>query len=240
MSTLTAFIFARGGSKGIPQKNIIPVAGKPLIAHSIACALASQSIGRVVVSTDDAQIASVARQYGAEVLVRPAELATDASPESLSWRHAINSFPELFSGKHAQPFISLPATSPLRAPQDVDTAVARFGKGDCDIVFGISPAHRNPYLNMVVIGENGWITLASGGSSAIRRQDVPDMYDITTCVYVASPAHVQQCAKLIDGRAAYVMIPPERALDIDSYFDLYLAELMLTHPYAAERKKESA
>lgn len=231
MSKLTAFIFARGGSKGVPHKNIYPVGGKPLIAHSIASALSSQSVGRVVVSTDDAQIAKAAKDHGAQVLNRPAELAADATPEVLAWRHAIDSFPDLFGGKHPQPFISLPATSPLRAPEDVDAAVARFRQTDCDVVFGITPSHRNPYLNMVTVGADNLIKIAISGSAAIRRQDVPDMYDITTCVYVASPAYVQTCTKLIDGRVGYVIIPPERSLDIDNYFDLYLAELMLTHPY---------
>lgn len=237
---LTAFIFARGGSKGVPGKNIYPVAGKPLIAHSIASALASRSVGHVVVSTDDAQIAKVSRQYGAKVLNRPAELASDTAAEILSWRHAIDSFPELFSGKNPQPFISLPATAPLRAPQDVDAAVMKFGKGGCDVLFGITPAHRNPYFNMAVITEDGLIKIAIGGSSAVRRQDVPDMYDITTCVYVANASYVQRCAKLTEGRVGHILIPPERALDIDTYFDLYLAELMLNHPYTSYMKDKAS
>lgn len=224
----TAFIFARGGSKGVPQKNIYPVAGKPLIAHSIQSALKSKSVNRIVVSTDDKAIAKAAQQYGAEVLNRPAELASDTAPEILAWRHALDSFPD------AKPFISLPATSPLRAPEDIDAAVARFNKGNCDIVFGITPSHRNPYLNMATINGKDLIEIIIGGSSAVRRQDVPDVYDITTCVYVARPDYVRSCTKLIDGRVGYVMIPPERALDIDTPFDMHLAELMLTHPYKAK------
>lgn len=230
-SNLTAFIFARGGSKGVKHKNIYPVAGKPLIAHSIASALSSKSVSRVVVSTDDARIAAAAKEYGAEVLERPAELAADTTPEVLAWRHAIDSYPELFLASEPKPFISLPATSPLRAAQDVDAAVARFRQTGCDIVFGISPAHRNPYLNMVVMDEDDLIRIAIGGSSAVRRQDVPAMYDVTTCVYVADAAYVQNCSRLMEGRVGYVLIPPERALDIDTHFDLYLAELMLAHPY---------
>uniref|UniRef100_UPI003F66515A acylneuraminate cytidylyltransferase family protein n=1 Tax=Aeromonas hydrophila TaxID=644 RepID=UPI003F66515A len=83
-----AFIFARGGSKGLPQKNIKPLDGKPLIQYSIETALATAGIEQVFVSTDDAAIASVARAAGAEIIERPAELATDTSPEWLSWRHA--------------------------------------------------------------------------------------------------------------------------------------------------------
>lgn len=230
----TAFIFARGGSKGVPGKNIYPVAGKPLIAHSIASALASSQIGRVVVSTDDDAIASTAKDFGAEVLMRPDALATDTAPEILAWRHAIDSNANLFTGPDAQPFISLPATSPLRAPNDIDAALTRFAKGDCEVVFGISPSHRNPYLNMVVINDDDTISIAMGGSTAVRRQDVPDMYDVTTCVYVASAEFVQECTRLIDGRVGYCIIPPERALDIDTPYDMHLAELLLTNPFNAK------
>jgi N,N'-diacetyl-8-epilegionaminate cytidylyltransferase len=232
----TAFIFARGGSKGVKGKNIYPLAGKPLIAHSIQSALGSTSVGRVIVSTDDEQIAQVSRQFGAQVLNRPAELAADATPEILAWRHAIDSFPELFSGSNAQPFISLPATSPLRASADVDAAVARFRNHPCDVLFGISPAHRNPYLNMVTIDAQGFISIAISGSAAVRRQDVPEMYDVTTCVYVGDAKYIQSCAKLMEGRVGYVIIPPERALDIDTHYDLHLAELMLAHPYTPSDK----
>ena len=230
----SAFIFARGGSKGVKQKNIASVAGKPLIAHSILSALQSRFINRVIVSTDDAQIARVARNWGADVLNRPAELASDTAAEILSWRHAIDSYPKLFGNNAPQPFISLPATSPLRAPEDIDNAITTFRQTQCDVLFGISPAHRNPYLNMVTINDEGHINIAISGSSAVRRQDVPAMYDVTTCVYVADAAYVQRCSKLMEGRVGYVMIPPQRALDIDTYFDLHLAELLLTHPFKGQ------
>jgi len=229
--SLTAFIFARGGSKGVPHKNIYPVAGKPLIAHSIEGALASSTVDRVVVSTDDEGIAQAALAHGAQVLERPAELAGDTSPEIMAWRHAIDSFPALFAGPAAQPFISLPATSPLRAPADIDAAVARFRDHPCDVLFGISPAHRNPHLNMVTVDAQGFIHIAIAGSAAVRRQDVPEMYDVTTCVYVGNAGYIQSCTRLMEGRVGYVVIPPERALDIDTPYDIHLAELLLTRPF---------
>lgn len=232
----TAFIFARGGSKGIPQKNIYPAAGKPLIAHSIECALGSRHVSRVVVSTDDDEIAAVSRAHGAQVLARPAELAQDASPELLAWRHAIQSLPQLFSGAEPQPFISVPATSPLRASADVDAALERFASHPCDVLFGVSPAHRNPYLNMVTVDGDGLLHIAVPGSGAVRRQDVPEMFDVTTCVYVARADYIMSCERLMEGRVGHVVIPPERALDIDTLFDLYLAELMLSRPFAVWQK----
>lgn len=226
---LTAFIFARGGSKGIINKNIKEVAGKPLIAHSILCALESKFINKVIVSTDDPAIAEISKSYGAEVLMRPPELATDNSPEILSWKHAIEAT-KSSSGAETI-FISLPATSPLRSPVDVDNAIIRYEKKDCDIVFGITPSHRNPYLNMVSIDDQHLIHIAIEGSQSFRRQDVPKMYDITTSVYVSGTNYISSCAKLMEGKVGYILIPPERSLDIDEEYDLYLANIQLTNPY---------
>lgn len=232
----TAFIFARGGSKGVPQKNIVTVAGKPLIAHTIETALASHSINRVVVSTDDEAIAKISREYGADTLMRPCELAQDTTPELLAWHHAMACEDKIFSGDAPQPFISLPATSPLRSAEDIDNAVLRYEKGDCDIVFGISPAHRSPYLNMVTINKHDHIEVMMAGSNAVRRQDVPDAYDITTCVYVGNAEYVRTCKQLMQGRVGYITIPTERALDIDTQYDVYLADLLLSHTYTAANK----
>lgn len=236
----TAFIFARGGSKGVKDKNIRVVGGKPLIAHSIASALASQAIGRVVVSTNDARIAEAARSYGAQVLDRPDDLAGDTTPELLAWRHAIDRHEDLFNGPQAQPFISLPATSPLRSHEDVDAAVARFREQSCDILFGVTPAHRNPWLNMVRVGEDGFLQVVMPGSSAVRRQDVPPVYDVTTCVYVGDAGYLRRCERLMQGRVGYVIIPPERSLDVDTHFDLHLADLMLTHPFGPPAREAAA
>lgn len=225
----TAFIFARGGSKGVKDKNIRMVAGKPLIAHSIEPALASQYIDKVIVSTDSERIADVAKQHGAEILMRPAELAGDKSPELLAWKHAIECNRELFQGHET--FISLPATSPLRSTEDIDTAIEKFRKGECDILFGISSAHRNPYLNMVKVNSDDLIEIVNPGSKAVRRQDVPEVYDVTTCVYVGNVGYILFCQSLMEGKVGYVEIPVQRSLDIDTEYDLYLADLMISHPF---------
>jgi len=224
----TAFIFARGGSKGIKDKNIKPVAGKPLLAHAIECAQASASIDRVFVSTDSEKIADVASDFGAEILMRPGEIAGDTSPEILAWRHAVDNAPGL---QMEALFISIPATAPLRQPVDVDNAIARYKKGDCDIVMGISASHRNPYLNMVTVNENGYIKVMLYDPSIKRRQDAPVVYDITTCVYVSGFDYIRSCSSLMEGKVGYVEIPPERALDIDEEFDLYLADMILRYPF---------
>ncbi len=226
----TAFVFCRGGSKGIPDKNIRPVAGKPLLTWAVEGALRSRYVSRVVVSTDSERIAAVATDAGADVLMRPDELATDTASELLAWRHAISAEDAALAGT----FISLPATSPLRAPEDVDRGIERFYAGDCDIVFGVSPAHRSPFLNMVTRDAKGLIHLVNPGLGATRRQDVPEVFDITTCVYVGSVPYIETCSSLMSGRVAGIDIPVERALDIDTPFDLHLAELLLRHPFETE------
>lgn len=223
----TAFIFARGGSKGVVDKNIRVVAGKPLIAHTILCALGSKYVKRVVVSTDSEKIIEVARNFGAEILLRPNEFATDTSPELLSWKHAISAY----DSKLSSLFISLPATSPLRTPDDVDRSIEKFLASNYDVQFGITPSHRNPYLNMVKINKNETLEIVIPGSSAVRRQDVPKVYDVTTSVYVAHTNYVLSCESIMQGAVGYIEIPSERSLDIDTEFDLYLADLILSSPF---------
>lgn len=224
-----AFIFARGGSKGVRDKNIRTVAGKPLIAHSIESALASRYIERVIVSTDSEKISTVAREHGAEVLVRPDELAGDTTPELLAWKHAIEAFRTQINDTAT--FISLPATSPLRIPEDINAAIEEFQRGQCDILFGITQSHRNPFLNMVTITDANLLKVVNAGSNAVRRQDVPEVYDVTTCVYIGDPEYILSCEKLMQGRVGFIKIPVERSLDIDSEYDLYLADLVLAHPF---------
>ena len=123
-----AFIFARGGSKGLPGKNIRPLGGKPLIAWSIEHALAIKRIARVIVSTDSEEIAAVARDYGAEVpFIRPAELARDDSPEWLAWRHALNFLRET-TGELPEVMVSVPTTAPLRLALDIENCLDEYEK----------------------------------------------------------------------------------------------------------------
>lgn len=223
-----AFIFARGGSKGLPGKNIRLLGGKPLIAWSIEHALAVERIGRVIVSTDSDEIAAVARQYGAEVpFMRPAELARDDSPEWLAWRHALNYLADTAGGL-PEAMVSLPATAPLRIPQDIENCLDEFQKGDADMVITVSEAHRSPYFNMVKTNSDGSVGLVIPPQSKItRRQDVPTVYDMTTVAYVADPTFVMTRNAVFDGRVRAVHVPVERAIDIDTLLDFQIAECLL-------------
>ena len=163
-SNLTALVFARGGSKGVLKKNLRELNGCPLIAHAIKCAYGTEYIERVIVSTDSEEIASVARDYGAYTpFMRPAELASDESPELFSWRHAIEQLDDYFNNGLNPPFISIPTTAPLRSPKDIEQAITKYYNAhrSLDMVLGLSESHRNPYLNMAVIQKDNTISIVN-------------------------------------------------------------------------------
>jgi CMP-N-acetylneuraminic acid synthetase len=220
-----AFIFARGGSKGLPGKNIRPFGGKPLIAWSIEHALAVEGIDRVIVSTDSESIALVARNHGAEVpFMRPAELARDDSPEWFAWRHALDFLRES-TGSLPKLMVSVPATSPLRTPLDIERCIDEYENGEADIVVTITDAHRNPHFNMVKIRTDGTVGLVNPPTSAIfRRQDAPVVYDMATVCYVANPEFVMSRNSTFEGRVRAVHVPIERSIDIDTLIDFQIAE----------------
>lgn len=228
---VVAFVFARGGSKGLPRKNLRLLAGKPLLAWSIETARASARIDRVVVSTEDAEIAEVARACGAEVpFMRPAELARDDSPELLAWRHALDSLERAPGGRPIDVFVSVPTTSPLRGVQDVEACIDVLLEKDAatDLALCVTEARRNPFHNMVKLDEEGFAerVLASAGR-VTRRQDAPTVYDVTTVAYAARPEFVRRAISIYDGRIRVAVVPPERAIDIDSELDLHIAEALL-------------
>lgn len=224
----TALIFARGGSKGLPGKNIRSLGGKPLIAWSIEHALAVNRIERVIVSTDSGEIAAVAREYGAEVpFLRPAELARDDSPEWLAWRHALNYLRDA-DGALPEAMVSVPTTAPLRLPLDIENCLDEYQKGDADMVITITDAHRSPYFNMVKTHPDGTMGLVISPQSAVaRRQDAPAVYDMATVAYVARPEFVMTHNATFDGRVRAVHVPKERAIDIDTMLDFQIAECLL-------------
>jgi len=221
-----AFIFARGGSKGLPGKNIKPLAGKPLLQYSIDTALASDLIEQVFVSTDDQAIAQVAIEGGAILIERPNELATDQSPEWLSWRHAVEWATEHYGSFDG--FVSLPATSPLRSQDDVEAAILKRQAETADICIAITPASRSPYFNMVKHNETGFVELVNQPEGEVsRRQDAPKVFDITTVVYATTPQFVLNNYGLFSGKVASIEVPKARAVDIDDIYDFRLAEAII-------------
>ena len=217
-----AFIFARGGSKGIKRKNLVPFNGIPLIAHSILLAQEFSCIEKIYVSTDSEEIADVSRMYGASIIKRPIELASDSSPEWLSWQHAIKYSVEL-NGSFDK-FISLPTTSPLRIKSDIEDCLQSLN--DVDVVITATKSKRNPWFNMVQIDEFGQSKLINKNNAFHRRQDAPPCFDITTVAYVSTPEFILESSGIWEGRVATVVIPPERAIDIDTQMDLEFARFL--------------
>lgn len=223
-----ALICARGGSKGLPGKNVRHLAGRPLIAWAIEQARAVKRVGQVVVSTDSEDIARVAIDAGAEVpFLRPAALGQDDSPEWLVWRHALTYLKET-QGAYPDALLVVPTTAPLRSPTDLDRCLDEYEKTDVDVVITVTDAHRNPYFNMVKEGRHGSVELVIAPDRAIRgRQEAPTVYDMTTVAYVARPEFVMTAASTFEGRVRKVHVPAERALDIDTPLDFRIAEYLM-------------
>ncbi len=223
---IIAFIFARGGSKGIPRKNLQKIAGLSLLGHAIACASALAQVERVIVSTDDEEIAAEARRHGGEVpFLRPPEFATDRAPESHAWQHALGEV-EARHGK-LDVFLSVPTTAPLRDPDDLRNVLAAFVPDETDFVITVTPARRSPYFNMVTVDDRDFARLAANqGSLVTNRQEAPAVFDMTTVAYAASPEFVRSGKSLFEGRVRAVRIPAERALDIDDPLDLEIARFL--------------
>ena len=236
-ATIQVFIFARGGSKGIPNKNIYPLAGKPLIAHSIDVAKQIDGLHGIYVSTDSPEIAKVAEEYGAEVIFRPDSLATDKSNEWLSWQHAVNTLVESGKMQKTDIFLSLPATAPLRNLEDIKKVIALYNTEKFDAVLTGSEAKRNPYFNMVVRDDQGMASIVMDAAQNIdnkevekafhRRQDCPPVYDLTTVAYAVNPEFILTNKAIFDGNVGVVIVPEARAVDIDTPLDMAFAEFLI-------------
>ena len=226
---VVAVIFARGGSKGVVGKNIRLLAGKPLVAYAVETARASAVIERVVVSTDDARIAEIARQYGADIpFMRPKELAGDDCPEWLAWQHAIRTLQGLPGDRGIDVFVSIPPTSPLRTVADIEACIQTLLDNKADVVITVTPAHRNPYFNMVSLDASGYARRVCEPEDTIHtRQGAPAVFDMTTVAYAARPEYVLHASSIFDGKVKAVVIPPERSLDIDTELDFQIAGYLL-------------
>lgn len=216
---------ARGGSKGVPGKNIRPLGGVPLIEHTIRQALAvADNPEQVVVSTDSQEIAEIARRAGASVpFLRPAELATDTASSRDVMLHALN-----FTDYNS-PLILLQPTSPFRNPEDISRAVRLFEEKRPDMVVSVKPAATNPYYNAYECDENGMLRISKGDGNITRRQDAPDVWEFDGAIYVINPDSLRRYPSLA---AMPNILPIENTskynIDIDSELDFMLAEYIIS------------
>lgn len=226
MRTL-AIIPARGGSKGIPRKNVTLLAGKPLIVWRIESALACPHIERVVVSTDDAEIAEVSRQFNAEVpFMRPLELAQDDTPSIDAILHMARWLDQNESYRPDYIMLLQP-TSPLCTTDDLENAIALAKQHQADAVVSVTEASAHPYW-MKRINKAGHLEdFLSKEQSYTQRQMLPAVYTLNGAIYLTRRDTLLQRSSFYgEATYAYVM-PPERSIDIDSPWDLHVVDLIM-------------
>jgi len=225
MPRVIATICARGGSKALPGKNLRPLAGKPLIVHTIEHALACRGIDGVFVSTDDEQIAEVAQRAGAQVpYLRPAELATDEAPKLPAIGHLVAHLER--SGMSVDTVVDLQPTSPLRRPEDIEAALALLD--DADLVVSVTEPSHNPYYTLAEADAEGRLQLSKPAGFA-RRQDAPAVWGLNGSIYVWRRAALTKA--IAEGfwsvRAKPYAMPRRRSVDIDDLEDFELAQWLL-------------
>ena len=224
-------ISARGGSQGLPGKNVRPLLGKPLIAWSIEHALAAPDIDYVVVSTDSAEIAAVAEAAGALVpFRRPAELAGSETGKFQVWQHALRACEAHFQ-EQFEFYLDLDCTNPLRDVEDISKAIGQFRElrpTGVDAVFSVCESRKNPYFNMLEI-EHGYLRMCkSMPDTVVRRQDAPLVLDHVGSIYVLSPSFLKGKANhLLEGRTVGYDIGRDKSFDVDSALDFALIEFLM-------------
>lgn len=223
MSTIVT-ICARGGSKGLPGKNVMSLHGRPLIVHSIEQAKAVPGIAGVFVSTDDEAIAQAARAAGAIVPgMRPAELASDTAPKVPVIRHLVDQVKAM--DVTVDTVVDLDATSPLRRVDDILACLAKL-TDDVDVVITAFEAEKNPYFNMIeAVPGGGWNTSKQLPGGVTRRQDAPKVYSMNASIYVWREPAIER--GLFGPRTALHVMPRERSIDIDSEIDFLLVEMLM-------------
>ncbi len=218
---------ARGGSKGIPGKNIKPLGGIPLIGYSINVAKKIVPIEDICVSTDDTNIAKVAQSFGIEVpFLRPEALATDHSGSREVMLHAVDFYKS--KGISYDTIILLQPTSPFRTEEDIRRCIKAYSK-DIDMVVTVKPASSNPYYNCFETDENGFLKISKGDGLYTRRQDAPSAWEFNGAVYVINIASLQSMPMGKFSRRVAVDMPAERSIDLDTMLDWAMAEMMLAN-----------
>jgi len=218
-----AIIPARGGSKGIPRKNIVPLCGKPLIAWTIEAARNSAYIDRVILSSEDPEIIEVARQWGCNVpFVRPAELSADATPGIAPVLHALTTLPELYDY-----VVLLQPTSPLRNSSDIDGVIEKVAKDGHPACVSVTSAAKSPQWMFHLDACARLVPFMDKAQIAATRQELTQLYLLNGAVYVAEVAWLMKSRSFISPETAAHVMPEVRSVDIDTPLDLRLCELLM-------------
>lgn len=220
--TVIAIITARGGSKGVPRKNLRLVAGKPLISWTIRAAKASKYVDKVIVSSEDPEIIEVSKKFGAEVpFIRPKELSLDTTPSIEPLLHAVEAINE-----HFDYVVLLQPTSPFRSAEDIDNAIKISIEKSSSTCVSVVETDKSPFW-MYYLNENEQLEPVLGEkTSATRRQDLPKTFALNGAVYVVETDFLCTYKTLLTEKTAAYVMPKERSLDIDTELDLMIADFL--------------
>jgi len=242
MGEILGIIPARGGSKGIPRKNVRLLAGKPLIAYTIEAAKGSQLLTRLVTSTDDPEIALMAQSLGSEVIKRPASLAQDTTPTLPVIQHVLQ-FLNQREHYHPDVTVLLQPTTPLRTSHHIDEALGLLENAHADSVVSVSlvPGHYNPYWQFII--QDGELRLFTGqplGQIITRRQDLPETYTRNGAIYAFKTILIFEQGNIYGDRCVAYVMHAEDSVNIDSEQDLWLAERLLLQRRSSGEKSNEA
>lgn len=223
---IIGIIPARGGSKGLPRKNILPLHGKPLIAWTIEQAKASEYVDKVIVTTDDEEIASVARTHGAEVpFTRPRELATDTATSLDVILHALDWFTT--RGDIFDMLVLLQPTSPLRTSADISNAIELMFVKKALAVISVCETEHHPYWSNVLAPDGSMDGFLRPELSNKNRQELPTCYRLNGAIYAADCAYVRSQQGFFGKQTYAYVMPKERSIDIDAKIDFQFVEFLL-------------
>lgn len=219
--SIVSIIPARGGSKGLPGKNIKNLANKPLIAHSIINAKEANLVDRVYVSTDDREIAEISQNYGAEIIDRPNELANDTASSESALIHAVEQIKS--AGVEIDLVVFLQCTSPIRTAEDIDNAINKITTESADSLLSVSPNHR--FLWQEVNNKAQSINYDYRHRS--RRQDMQPQYVENGSIYIFKPWVLKESNNRLGGKISLFEMSEAASWEIDSLFDFEIAESLL-------------
>jgi CMP-N,N'-diacetyllegionaminic acid synthase len=221
--SVLAVICARGGSKGLPGKNVLALGGRPMVAWSVAAGKSSQTVDRLILSTDDPAIAQAARQAGCEVpFLRPPELASDTARIEDALVHAMDQLERSYAY-----LILLQATSPFRLPADIDACVRLCHESGAPTAITVCPPSKSPYIMLRVDPEGRVERLLKDKVDASSRQNLPPVQQINGAVYVARCDWFRQHRVFYTEETRALIMPPERSVDIDTPLDFAFAKALL-------------
>lgn len=229
MGTTVCVICARSGSKGVPDKNVRPVLGKPLIAHSVEVAVSSNLFDHIVVTSDSQDYLYIAQSYGADMLVlRPSTLAGDGVTKLGAIEHAVSEV-ETRTGLKVTTIVDLDVTSPLRTASDIQGALELYHAENVTSVITGCASHRSPYTNLVERDSTGVVSVSkSSGKTLSRRQESPECFDMNASIYVWNRDSFYKDPKVFYEDTLLYEMPFERSWDVDNEIDIEIVEFLMS------------